>query len=163
MRDWSGQAGVNFSITPNIRIGRMYSANTGYLQQNVTPSPTPNAPTIGIIPAVPLTTSQIRLADTNSPFNPGNATFVPQLGDPDAGRYSHFINSLFRFEHAVNSRLSYRIAYGIVDTGRDYTDGPGGPNLPVYSQPVFNTQTDTLRASIRSRREQTTCSDPTSC
>ncbi|MFL6354882.1 MAG: TonB-dependent receptor domain-containing protein [Bryobacteraceae bacterium] len=139
VRDWTGQTGLNLSITPNIRVGVNVFANTGYLQQNVTPSPTVNAPAIGIIPAVPLTTAQIHLADTNSPFDPGNATFVPSLGDPDAGRYSHFINSLFRFEHEVNSRFSYRVAYGILAANRDYTDGPAGPNLPEYSQPLFNT------------------------
>ncbi|MGI9073433.1 MAG: TonB-dependent receptor [Bryobacteraceae bacterium] len=139
VRDWSGQTGVNFSITSKIRVGVNVFANTGYLQQNVTPSPTVNAPTIGIIPAIPLTTSQIRLVDTNLPFDPGKATFVPSLGDPDSGRYSHFINSLFRFEHEANSRLSYRVAYGIVDTYRNYTNGLGGPNLPEYSQPPFNT------------------------
>jgi vitamin B12 transporter len=152
VRDWSGQTGINYSITPNMRVGVDLFANTGYLQQNVTPSPTVNAPTIGIIPAIPLTTAQIHLADANLPFDPGSATFVPSLGDPDAGRYSHFINSLFRFEHEVNSRLSYRIGYGIVDTNRNYTNGPGGPNLPAYSQPLFNTadrytaRTDTVQA-----------------
>ncbi len=55
---------------------------------------------------------------------------------PDSGRYSHFINSLFRFEHEVSSRFSYRLAYGIVDVDRNNTDGPGGPGL---YQPLFNT------------------------
>jgi vitamin B12 transporter len=73
------------------------------------------------------------------PYNPGTATFVPSLGDPDAARHSHFIDSLFRFEHEVNSRLSYRIAYGIVDAERNNTDGPAGPNLPEYFQPLFDT------------------------
>ncbi|MGI8961222.1 MAG: TonB-dependent receptor [Bryobacteraceae bacterium] len=139
VRDWSGQTSISYALVSNMRVGVDVFANTGYLQQNVTSSPTVNAPSIGIIPAVPLTTSQIHLADTNSPFDPGNATFVPSLGDPDAGRYSHFTNSLFRFEHEVNSRLTYRVAYGIVDTNRNYTNGPGGPSLPEYSQPLFNT------------------------
>lgn len=139
VRDWSGQTAVNYALTSNMRVGMDVFANTGYLQENVSPSPTVNAPATGIIPAIPLTTAQIRLADANLPDNAGRATFVPSLGDPDAGRYSHFIDSLLRFEHEVNPRLSYRIAYGIVDTERNNRDGPAGPNLPEYFQPLFNT------------------------
>jgi vitamin B12 transporter len=139
VRDWSGQTGIGYAVTSNIRVGMDVFANTGYVQENVSPSPTGNAPVTGIIPAVPLTSVQIRLADANLPYNPGDATFVPSLGDPDAARHSHFIDSLFRFEHQVNSRLSYRIAYGIVDAERNNTDGPAGPNLPEYFQPLFDT------------------------
>jgi vitamin B12 transporter len=139
VRDWSGQAGIGYAVTSNIRVGMDVFANTGYVQENVSPSPTGNAPGTGIIPAVPLTSTQIRLADANLPYNPGDATFVPSLGDPDAARHSHFIDSLFRFAHQLNSRLSYRIAYGIVDAERNNTDGPAGPNLPEYFQPLFDT------------------------
>jgi iron complex outermembrane receptor protein len=139
VRDWSGQTGVSYALAPNMRLGVDLFANTGYLQENVSPSPTANAPVTGIIPAIPLTTAQIRLADANLPYNAGNATFIPSLGDPDAGRYAHFVDALFRFQHEVNSRFSYRVAYAIVDTNRNNTDGPAGPNLPEYSQPLFNT------------------------
>ncbi len=152
VRDWSGQTAINYALTSKMRLGLDIFANTGYLQEYVTPAPTSSAPRTGIIPAIPLTTSQIRLAEANVPFAPGNATFVPSLGDPDAGRYSHFIDSLFRFEHELSSRLSYRVGYAIVDTNRNNSDGPGGPNLPEYFQPLFNTsdryngRVDTLQA-----------------
>jgi iron complex outermembrane receptor protein len=136
VRNWSGQGALNYALRANMRLGADLFANTGFLQENVSPMPTTTAPVTGIIPAVPLTTAQIHLADANQPYDPGNATFVPSLGDPDSGRYSHFINSLFRFEQQVNARLSYRLAYGIVDAARDNTDGPGGPGL---FQPLFNT------------------------
>lgn len=117
-RDWSGQGAVSYALKPNMRLMADIFANAGFLQENVSPAPSPAASLLGIIPAIPLT------------------TFVPSLGDPDAGRYSHFINSLFRFQHEITSRFSYRIAYGMVDTVRDNTDGPGGPGL---FQPLFNT------------------------
>jgi len=134
VRDWSGQAGATYALTPNIRIGARFFGNTGYQQQTTDPEPTLTAPTVGVVPAV------------------ANVTFIPALGDPDSGRYAHFADALFRFEHQVNSRLSYRIAYGIVDSHRDYTDGPAGPVLPDWFQPAFNTSSlfdgglDTLRA-----------------
>ena len=136
VRNWSGQAGVTYALTPNITIGATVFAKTGYLQLNVSPMPTDTAPIMGIIPATPLTTTQIKLADASQPYAAGSATFVPSLGDPDAGVYSHFVDSLFRLEHQVNSRLSYRIAYALVDSLRNNTDGPAGPGL---FQPLFNT------------------------
>ncbi len=82
VRDWSGQGGVSYALTSKIRLGADVFANTGFLQENVSPQPTATAPTSGIIPAIPLTTAQIYLADANQPYAPGDATFVPSLGDP---------------------------------------------------------------------------------
>ena len=132
-RDWSGQGTVSYALRSNMRLIADLFGNGGFLQENVSPTPAPTSPLMGIIPAVPF------------------GTFVPSLGDPDAGRYSHFINSLFRFQHEINSHLSYRLAYGMVDTVRDNTDGPGGPGL---FQPLFNTsdryagRVDTVQARI---------------
>jgi vitamin B12 transporter len=154
-RDWSGQGTLLYALASNIRIGVDLFGNTGYLQENTSPIPTATAPASGIIPALPLTAAQRQLADANLPFEAGNATFIPSLVDPDAGHYAHFLDSLFRFEHEVNSRLSYRIGYTIVNTKRDDRDGPGGPVLPLYGyQPSFNTSTlsigriDTVQARV---------------
>ncbi len=136
VRNWSTQGGVTYALKPSMRIGGTVYAKTGYVQENVSPQPTSTAPTVGIIPAVPLTSAQIRLADAGLPYDPGNATFVPSLGDPDARVNSHFADSIFRFEHEVNARLSYRIAYALMDSVRDNWDGPGGPG---FFQPLFNT------------------------
>ncbi|MBV9295442.1 MAG: TonB-dependent receptor [Acidobacteriaceae bacterium] len=135
VRDWSGQAGITYAITSNMRLSANVFANTGFLQANVSPTTTTTAPVTGIIPNIPLNPAQRLAADENFPYDPGSATLVPSLGDPDAGIYSHFINSLFRFEHEVNSRLFYRLAYGVVSTNRNNTDGPAGPGY----QPLFNT------------------------
>ncbi|MDQ2843324.1 MAG: TonB-dependent receptor, partial [Acidobacteriota bacterium] len=135
VRNWSGQGGLTYALTPHLRIGVTEFAKTGFLQDNVSPGTTATAPTVGIIPAIPLTGAQIRLADAGQPYNPGNATFVSSLGDPDAGVYSHFADTLLRFEHEVNSRLSYRVAFNFVDSVRNNTNGPGGPGY----QPLFNT------------------------
>ncbi len=136
VRDWSGQTGLDFALTPKIRLAANIFANTGFLQENVSPQPTATAPVTGIIPAIPISPAQIRLADANQAYNAGNATFVPSLGDPDAGRPAHFIDSLFRLEHEVTPQLSYRVGYSIVSDNRDNTDGPAGPGL---YQPIFNT------------------------
>ena len=122
VRDWSGHGGVAYALTPKIRLIADVFANAGFLQENASPETTVNAPTTGVISAIPL-------------GSPG-ATFVPSLGDSDAGRYSHFVNSLFKLQHEVNSRLSYKVAYGIVASDRNNTNGPAGPG---FYQPVFST------------------------
>ena len=134
-RNWSGQGGLLYALTPHIRIGLTEFAKTGFLQDQLSPAATATAPTVGIIPAIALTTAQIHLADANLPYDPGSATFIPALGDPDAGVYSRFTATLLRFEQEVNSRLSYRVAFNFVDSIRDNTNGPAGPG----HQPLFNT------------------------
>ena len=138
-RDWSGQGSVEFSLRPNMRASATLLANQGYLQVDAGPSPSVNAPKSGIIPGVALGAAP---------------TFITSLGDSDSGEYSHFVNTLFRFEHDVNSRLSYRVGYGIVDSTRNYTNGPAGPQNEYTYQPSFNTsdkysgRVDTLRARL---------------
>ena len=62
------------------------------------------------------------------------------------------MNSLFRFEHDVNARFSYRIGYGITDSERNNTNGAAGPENEYTFQPGFNTsdrfagRLDTLQA-----------------
>ncbi len=136
-RDWTGQGSIEFLLQPNMRASATVFGNRGYLQLNTSPSPTPDAPIAGIIPA---NASGV------------NGTLIPSLGDPDYGEYAHFVSALFRFEHDVNTRFSYRIGYGIVDSARDYTNGPGGPVNEYTYQPAFNTadrysgRLDTLQA-----------------
>ncbi len=136
-RDWTGQGSIEFLVRPNMRASATVLGNRGYLQLNTSPSPAPDAPVLGIIPAV---------------ASGVNATLIPSLGDADYGEYSHFVNTLFRFEQDVNARFSYRIGYGVVDSVRDYTNGPGGPENEYTYQPGFNTadrysgRLDTLEA-----------------
>jgi vitamin B12 transporter len=138
-RDWSGQGAVTYALTSNTRLGADLFANTGYLQDPVSPAATPGINATGIIPAIPLPFDQMQRVAANLPYEPGNSTFLPSLGDPDSGIYSHFAFALFRFEHEVNSRLSYRAAYEYVDTHRNNTNGPAGPNTPDNFEPTFNT------------------------
>ncbi len=137
VRDWSGQGTVGFLLRSNMRASVNVFANKGYIQLNDSPSPSPNAPLSGIIPAIATGSA---------------ATFIPSLGDSDYARYSHFVNSLFRFEHDMNSRFSYQVGYGIADSQRNNTNGPAGPSNEYTFQPSFNTsdkysgRVDTLQA-----------------
>lgn len=151
-RDWSGQGSVSYALTPNIRLGADIFANTGYLEDPVSPAATPGLTQTGIVRAIPLPFAQAQLLAANLPYNPGNSNFWPQLADSDSGIYSHFVFALFRFEHQVKSRFSYRAAYEFTDTHRNNTNGPAGPNNANNFEPTFNTselyngRLDTARA-----------------
>jgi iron complex outermembrane receptor protein len=150
-RDWSGQGGLRYEITPQIHAAVDLLGATSYAQTSVTPAALSSA--TGIIPAIPVPSSQLKLADQGLDYNPGNATFLPSLGDPDAGVYGHFLDSLFRFDQQVSPHLNYRIAYSLLTTDRNNTDGPGGPATPNYFPPAFSTsdrydgRVDTLNAA----------------
>lgn len=153
VRDWNGQGYLGYALTSKMRVSTDIFANTGFLQENVSPITTATAPTSGVISAVPLTGPQIKLAEASLPYNSGSATFVPSLADPDAGRYSHFIHSLFRFEDQVSSRFSYRVGYAILDSARNNTNGPAGPLYQglFNSSDKYSGRVDTLRGQVNYR------------
>lgn len=136
VRNWSSQGALSYALRPNMRVNATVLTKTGYVQETVSPEPTTTAPTTGVISAIPLTAAQMHLADAGLPYDAGNATFIPSLGDPDARVNARFAHSTLRFEHEANSRLSYRIAYTFMDSVRNNWDGPGGPG---FYQPLFNT------------------------
>jgi len=136
VRNWSSQGAMSYALRSNMRVSATVSTKTGYVQEAVSPEPTPTAPSTGVISAIPITAAQMRLADAGLPYDAGSATFIPSLGDPDARVNARFAHSSLRFEHEVNSRLSYRVAYAFMDSVRNNWDGPGGPGS---FQPLFNT------------------------
>ena len=150
-REWSGQGSVGYEITPQMHAAVNLLGTSGFAQTSITPSALSDA--TGIVQAIPVASSQLKLATQGVPYDAGNATFLPSTGDPDAGVYSHFVDALFRFDQEVTPALSYRVAYGLLTTGRNVTDGPGGASTPNYFPPIFNTSdkydghVDTLDAS----------------
>ena len=139
-RNWSGQGMVAYSITPKMRISFRTFDNTGYLQIQSIPYPAANVvtPANGIIPAIAPSLSALRLANDGLPFDPGNATFIPSLNDPDSRVNSHFGTQLFRWEYQTTSHLTFHVDYQFLNSTRDNLDGPGGTGY----QPAFNTADD---------------------
>lgn len=134
-RNWSGQGGANVAITPALRIGGRVMADTHYLQLQTIPSALGTA-TSTIIPAMPPTSAQLKLANAGLPDSTAGANFLPALNDPDARVNGSFVNGLFHIDDQVNSRLALRFSVQSSKTHRDNDDGPGGPGL---FQPLFRT------------------------
>jgi iron complex outermembrane receptor protein len=119
---------------------------------NVSPSAAPdsNLPTSGIIPAIPLAPSQVALANQNLPFSWGNATFAPNLADPDSWEAANLTTTMLSLQRVMSSRLTVSVAFQDLLGDRNYTNGPAGAGY----QPAFNTtdyyrgRTDTLNARL---------------
>lgn len=139
-RNWSGQGGVQYEFSPTMHAAVDVIGTNSFLQPSVTPSSLSTG--TGIIDAIPVPANQLKLADAGLTYNPGTATFLPSLGDPDSGIYSHFLDALFRFDQEVTPSLSYRLSYSLLTTGRDNTDGPAGPITGSYFPPTYNTSDD---------------------
>jgi vitamin B12 transporter len=134
-RNWSGQGGATFAITPSLRVGARFFGDSEYLQLQISPYPV-NTPGSLYVPAVPLSSAQLNLANAGQPFDTTGATFVQALRDPDARRNGHFFDGLVHIDDQVTPRLSWRVAYQGVQTHRDNIDGPGGAG---FFQPTFRT------------------------
>lgn len=139
-RAWAGQGGVQYEFSPTMHAAVDLIGTNGFVQPSITPSSLSNGN--GVIDAIPVPANQLKLADAGLSYNAGNATFLPSLGDSDAGIYSHVLDSLFRFDQEVSPSLSYRISYSRLTTERDVTDGPAGPITASYFPPSYNTSDD---------------------
>ena len=139
-RNTGGLASVDFAVTPRIHTGVRILGADIFGQLNNTPTSVPPfAPPIagGPISAVPLSTGQVQAAETGSPYQNGNANFIPDIDDPDYSRREHFTSTLAFWEHAVNPVLSYRASYQFVNVDTDYVNGPAGLGF----QPLDRTST----------------------
>ncbi len=135
-RNTSAQGFARYQLTPAAALsGRLYGSNV-FARLNDSPfnAPAANLPASGIIKAVPLARVQQRLFETGRAYSLGNATFIPDLNDPDYRRQASYFSGALRFNHALNSRLSYQLSYHSLLTARAFRDGPQG----VRFEPQFN-------------------------
>jgi len=153
----SAQGMVRFSPRPQMTLtGRVWGSSAD-LTRSENPTFTPAIlanSTPGTVPAIPLPTDQLELFERGLPFNPGNATYIPNQIDPDGNRLSSFFSGIATWQHAVSNNTTYRIAYQGVDTRRGYRDGPLGTSdfdPPVLTTGHFNGRTDTIQARVDHR------------
>ena len=110
--------------------------------------PDANLPATGVVPAIPLAPSQVALANAGLPFAWGNATFAPNLSDPDDREAVNLTTTMLSFQRLLSSRVTVRVSFQDLLDDRNYTNGPAGTGY----QPAFNTtdyyrgRTDTLNA-----------------
>lgn len=113
-------------------------------------APAASLPSSLFVPAIPLPQDQVRLADQGQPFVWGNATFAPNLHDPDGRREANFTSTLVQWTHQLTPRVSYRAFYNGLITDRDTRNGSAGSSFqPAYNNSsAFNGRIDTAQARV---------------
>ncbi len=110
--------------------------------------PDSNLPATGTITAIPLAHSQMLLADQNKAYSYGNATFIPNVYDPDSRRMATLHSVLVQWNQQAAPRFSYHVSYGSFISNRDNRDGPAGSGwqAPYNSSSIFAGRADTAQA-----------------
>jgi iron complex outermembrane receptor protein len=98
-------------------------------------APDSNLPATGVVQAIPLPASQIALANAGLPFSWGNATFAPNLSDPDNRADSSLTSTMLSAQRIVTSDLTLHVSWQSFLGDRNNPNGPAGTGY----QPLFNT------------------------
>lgn len=156
-RNTSVQGSAKFSFSPQVSAsGKLWFADSyaASTESSYVPaSLKANSPSSGPVQAIPLPLDQLALFENHQPYNPGNATYMPNQMDPDARRLGRFLNGSLLLQHQVSATTSYRVAYQGVNTKRSFLDGPAGVGqFGEFSQRNnLDGRVDTLQAKMNSR------------
>ena len=150
VRNTSEQGSLLYRPDSRTTLSARVFASEAMTGVNASPyaAPDANLPATGIVPAIPLPASQIALGDAGQPFNWGNATFAPNLSDPDNRADSNLASTMISAQRIVTSRLTLHVSWQSFLGDRNNTNGPAGAGY----QPLFNTldyyrgRVDTLNA-----------------
>ncbi len=154
-RSTGGQGFVRYDLTPTISLtGRLW-ASDDFVQTNISPTttgiPSTIFPATGIIPANPLSPSNVAILNAGGKPDYTGATFIPGRDDPDSRRASRFYTGAFIFRQALSSRASWQASYQRVHTSRVFQNGPGGtgsqPAASNYSNYAGDIDTANVQAT----------------
>ncbi|HUG44043.1 MAG TPA: TonB-dependent receptor [Acidobacteriota bacterium] len=138
-RNSSGMLRLQWNLSPRLNlIGRFYGGET-FSQENSSPAGIPeNAGDGAFVPARPLSETARGALERGESPEFGDATFIPDLDDPDSRRTGRFSSSLLRLSHQLTPRVGYTAHYHHVGTSRQFEDGPLGlgfqPAGPAVSE-----------------------------
>lgn len=137
-RNSSAQGYLQYRLRDTFLLTARVSSNNGFAAINGSPSLSANAPRSGAVVATPLAEDQQTLRGRGLPFALGSATVLPAPTDPDSSRTVWFTSALFAADHQINSRLNYRVAYQLVESRREFPNGPGGIGFQPRIRDVTN-------------------------
>ena len=151
VRNTGGQGSILFRPTAGTALSARLLAHdsTVGLTSNPQAAPLSNLPPGNVpVPAIALAPAQIRLLEQGQPVVWGNATFAPNLRDPDARRYAQFYSSLVQWTQQISGRANYRVLWHRFDSTRDNVNGQRGAGYQpfVESSNLFGGRYDTLQA-----------------
>jgi len=132
VRNTGGQGSLLYRPDSRTTISARLFASEAMTGVNASPyaAPDSNLPATGIVQAIALPGSQIALGDAGQPFNWGNATFAPNLSDPDNRADSSLTSTMLSAQRIVTPSLTLHVSWQSFLGDRNNTNGPAGAGLP---------------------------------
>jgi vitamin B12 transporter len=129
-RSTGAQAIAQYAVSPRVNIsGRFWGTDDFLMYGNVPTNigiPAANLPATGTIPAIAPSLQSVAAYANGQPANFGNATYIPNVWDPDNRRVSDFLVSAVILKGVISPKVNWQASYQNVDTKRVYQNGPGG-------------------------------------
>lgn len=160
-RNTDGQGTLVVQLSPATALtGRIWAGRSG-ADLNGSPSadlvPVANIPASGVVEGRALAPEQVRRLLAGQAVDYGDATFVPNLDNPDYRRRAQLFTGSVVLTHHLSDRASLRGTYQRVRTSRTFEDGPRGPgfqpaadSLSEYDGTIDSAD---VRASVELRRD----------
>jgi vitamin B12 transporter len=151
-RSTGGQGFARYDLLPDASLTGRFWGSDDFVQTNISPTttgvPAANFPTSAIIPATPLSSSNVAILSARGVPDYTGATFIPGRDDPDSRRASRFYTGALTFRQALSARTSWQASYQRVHTSRVFENGPAGtgsqPAVSNYSR--YAGDIDTINA-----------------
>jgi vitamin B12 transporter len=158
-RNTDGQGTIAVQFSPETALtGRVWAGRSS-ADLNGSPStsgiPAANIPASGVVTARALAPDQVQRLIAGQSVDYGDATYIPNLDNPDYSRHANLFTGALVLTHHLSSRANLRATYQRVRTARTFEDGPrGGGFQPLsdnFSRYVGNIDTVDVRASVEVR------------
>ncbi len=151
------QTFVRYDFTPKLSVSGRFWGSDNFTQLNNSPTsigiPPANIPNTAVVPATPLSMAGVRTLLAGGTPDFGNATYIPDVNDPDSRLSSRFENAAFIFRDLLTSRVNWQASYQLVHTDRVYENGPLGigfqPEALDYGKYAGTIQTAGLRGTAQ--------------
>jgi iron complex outermembrane receptor protein len=150
------QAFARYDFTPKLSLRGRFWGSDDFAQLNNTPTstgiPPENIPDTAVVPAIPLSPSGVQTLIAGGTPNFGNATYIPDVNDPDDRTASRFENAAIIFRDIATPTFNWQGYYQLVHTERIYNNGPVGigpfqPAADNYSDYVGRIDTAGIRGN----------------
>lgn len=150
------QSFARYDFTPRLSLSGRFWGSDDFAQANNSPTstgiPQENIPATAVVPAIPLSPEGVKTLIAGGTPNFGNATYIPDVNDPDDRNASRFENAAIIFRDIVAPTFNWQGYYQLVRTERIYNNGPVGigpyqPAADNYSNYVGRIDTTGIRGS----------------
>ena len=129
-RSTGEQAVLRYNVTPRLSLSGRFWGTSDFLGYGNTPTnvyvPEANIPATGTVQAIAPSIQSVAAYARGGAPDFGNATFVPNVWDPDNNRASNFTAAALILRGTISPTVNWQASYQGVDTTRVFQNGPEG-------------------------------------